>query len=164
MGKFGYSGEFAGALPYAQATDATNIVTVGTARKTAEVSYNMAAIEAWTGDAWTDLVDINYGSPFLIQFDRIGYGIVYCLLDAETVGDYVRWQVERDGVVIFDCQIGPNKRQDIVAISDDPTFTPTWPFLCQSRFRIRAYKHGTIDAGLTSAGIAEYVYQGVSLS
>lgn len=165
MGVFGYSELVLSKACLLSVADATNIITVGNVLIAAVTYANGAAIDALTPDDWTDVVDINLGVPFQYQFYN-GQGAYPFIInmDAETVGDYVRAQLEIDGVVVADFTVGPSKYQAIVM--------PMYPnygagmsnmvMFAKSRLRIRLFKHGTIDNASSYIKIPLINYQEVT--
>ena len=153
------------------AADATNIITVGNVEIPGVAYANGSAINALSADVWTDVQDINPGdgNPFKFQIRLVQVGSVMTpfgiSLGAETTGDYIRAQWELDGVVVMDITVGPSKAQSVrglapnVATLNDFIF----PEPATSRFRVRLYKHGTIDQAGSVIGIGAIRYQGVTL-
>lgn len=147
MGKFGYNELVTSKFCLQTAADATNIITVGNVKIASVIYATGADINALAADAWTDVVDINLATPFRFQFIETANGTVMLNMAAETVGDYVRVQIEIDAAAVLDFQCGPSKSQYIRALQEGVSATnlPSIPQFAKSRLRLRAYKHGTID-------------------
>jgi hypothetical protein len=129
------------------AADATNIITVGH-NWVAAVDYaDGTAINALAADSFTDVQDINLGTPFWYQFVYNTNTWLYINVAAETAGDYVRAQIELDDVAILDISVGPSKAQFVhfpsyLAVAAS---VKTIKEFAAKRLRTRLYKHGTID-------------------
>ncbi len=131
--------------------DALNIITVGNVKIPAINYASGSAIEsALTADTWIDIQDINLGSPFLFSIIVTGGGSFSDVVNdaSETEGNYLRLQWEQDGIVILDFKVGVGKNQSVCPPAGSvitTTNTPSIPFFVKSRFRVRAYKHGTFS-------------------
>lgn len=145
------------------AADETNVITVGNVL-VSDVTYaNGGAIDALSADAWTDIQDINLGKPFVFQIRYTVNGFSYIDMKAETVGDYLRAQYEIDGIVVLDYTVGPNKSQVVSFLNTDHVQTAnSFPFYANSRFRVRLYKHGTIDQAGSTASFGAILYAEVN--
>jgi hypothetical protein len=144
--------------------DATNIITIGNV-DVAAISYaNGGAIDALSADAFTDVVDINLGSPFVFQFANVSSADhqAEIVMGAETAGDYVRMQYELDGNAILDITVGPSKTQTVLS-STITTSELGIPYYAKTRLRIRLFKHGTIAEAGSTIKIGGILYRGVSL-
>lgn len=147
--------------------DATNVITVGNV-KVAAVSYaNGGAIDALSADSWTDVQDINIGTPFQFQIytASAANNFLKVVLGNETAGDYVRVQWELDGTAVLDITVGPNKTQSLVPILYEAPAagTPAMVLFAKSRFRVRIYKHGTIAEAGSSINCGAIAYQEVTI-
>jgi hypothetical protein len=169
MAQFGYNELKPSQARCDYAAEATNIITVGVPTIAAITYVNGAAINALPEDTWTDLQDINLGAPFLFSILAQPTYVchAYVELGAETVGDYLRLQWELDGDAIMDITVGPSKVQmvylPIVGVAPSSS-NRSIPQFANSRFRTRAYKHGTIDAVASIAGLGAIHYLPVRLS
>lgn len=147
--------------------DATNVITVGNVAVAAVTYANGTAINALSADSWTDVQDINLGVPFVFQITTHSTrnALLEVLLDAETAGDYVRAQWELDGVAVMDITVGPSKSQKVYGfgLEVSAVSVPSFPMFAKSRFRVRLYKHGTIDQAGSLIGIGAIRYQEVTI-
>jgi len=167
MGQFGYNELVLSKACLFIAADATNIITVGNVRVPAVAYADGASIDALSADAWTDVQDVNLGTPFQFQIGTApsSIGFLYIILAAETAGDYVRVQYELDGTAVMDITVGPSKTQTVYGLFAGAwaTNVPCFPMFAKSRFRVRLYKHGTIDQGGSVIRTGVIFYQEVVL-
>lgn len=145
------------------AADATNVITVGNVLVSAVTYANGGAINALSADAWTDIQDINLGKPFVFQIRYGTNGFGYISMGGETVGDYLSAQYEVDGIVVLEITVGPNKSQAVSFLNTyNLTTSHSFPFYANSRFRVRLYKHGTIDQAGSNANFGAILYAEVN--
>jgi len=167
MGLFGFTEPIVTKGNLLSSADAANIITVGNVQ-IPEVAYaNGTAIDVLAPDTWTDIQDINLGTPFRYQFlgHQTGQFPLKINLAAETSGDYVRAQIEVDGAVVIDISVGASKAQTVggVRAAVSGNSTPFGINYAKSRVRTRLWKHGTIDQAGSYVYAGKIVYEEVTI-